>query len=263
MGLIVVAAYGAISVAGLSFWEVLRPRMFDTQRIPFEVQALVAAVGAMLAGILPVSAAAWLQTIWERRQALHDPAPNPRPPSMVLVAIAAAVIAAALLPVAVQARWYVFSHVPPGGTIALRPPGIGPYFSSWLVIRTILVVLAFLLSIGYCLRVMYRRTASSKWIIVLFIAFTWLGPPIVDFTVNGAMKGFESESFFTAVSAGSPPVALIYLWTQPESAGASSAGTFISPNPGIVFQWLVAAALAFAFYAGRRTGPATAAAVAG
>lgn len=249
LGLVVLAAYVAISVVGVSLWPEFEPKTWRVERVPPEVQMLTATIGGLLAGLLPVSAASWEYARWERAQRLRDPAPRRRPGPTLLVVATAALIAA-LLP-----RLVVLLQI--GVVEARARRGIGP--ALWSVVhstqaegnswRTLAIVFAFLLSVSYLMRICYRTEAKTRWIVGLFIGFTWLGPAFVDFIMNGAMQGFTSEEIFSAVSSCSPPIALIYIWGD----------IGITADPGIVFQALTALGLAALYHLpARRKKPATA-----
>lgn len=241
MSLAALAAYVAISIAGLSLWELMMPRRIGIERIPFEVQLMLSATGALLAGILPVCAVAWLRAAYERRRALHDPAPNPAPASTALVILAASLVAAALLPLALQARWYVCTHdVGQSMNVRFAEPGIGPGIPRMTNLQTALVFVAFLTSANYILRAMYRRgPRSAVGIMVLFVLLTWVGPPLVDFLMNQAMEGFGTEPRLTALSLCSPPMLLSHLWAD------------VGPDAirlGLAVQCLLAIILAVVFH---------------
>jgi hypothetical protein len=252
MGLVVVAAYGLISLTGISLWEQFRTLNSRSEIAPFDAQLIIATIGALLAAALPVSAAAWLQTLWQRRKRLHDPAPNPRPIPVLLIATLAAIMVAALPWLTVQCRWFVVHHWTDGSLPFRRmeTPSVRPDVSYDLLFRTALIAFAFLASVSYVFRVMYRRQARARWILGLFLALTCLGPLAIDLLINGASTQFDHWEGFTALSGCSPLVALIYLW----SPAAEPIGTTL----GIAVQLLIAAGLAIAYHslAKKQGGPA-------
>ncbi|HOB75097.1 MAG TPA: hypothetical protein PKG54_11270 [Phycisphaerae bacterium] len=242
VGLAVVAAYVVIQLAGLALWDVIKPWAWRTSRISFEVQLLIAATGALLIGLIPVHGAAWLHASWERRRALNDPALNRRPIAVGVVVLIAAVIIAALPALAVPARWHVVSNAPVvrGQPISIHEPLTGPDVPLEAIVRTGLVAAAFLLSVSYLLRWLYRREIRTRWLVVFFVLLTWAGPPMLDFMVEGMRTGFESDDVLTTRAGCSPLVAMVWLWT---SSG-------LSTNPGIAVQWLIAGVMGAVYHFG-------------
>ncbi|MEP0843861.1 MAG: hypothetical protein HRF43_14250 [Phycisphaerae bacterium] len=256
LGLAVVGTYVLISMRGLSTWEVFRPRGWWWETPPFAVQLTLAAMGGLIVAIIPVSVAARQEVTWRRRRALHDPAPNPRPlPGMLIVALAAA-IAASLLPLAVGERWSLRTWHPQVFASLRRdqlPSIAAPPFPPGLVARTFLVYFAFLTVMSFFLRLLFARGIRSRWLPVMFVALLGLAPLLVDVTVNGAMKRFETDDVFSAISGASPIVALVYLWSPVKGAD----GALISTMPGIAAQLVLGAVLGLIYYASLRRGAGT------
>jgi hypothetical protein len=244
MALAVVAAYVGVSLIGLASWENIRPRTFRTERLPFEVQLLISGIGAMWLAALPVCAVTWMHAEYRRRRALNDPAPNPRPVPIVLVTVVAAVIAAAVMPLAVRIRWYVCMQSGSflGGRSAIAPV-IGLPIPTDIIVRTVVVFAAFLLTVSYLFRFMYGRGARSAWgAMLLLILVMWVGPVVGDFILSLVLNGPDSNKLLSALSTCSPPMALFCLWTHsgPENI-----------NIGIVVQCIVAGLLVVLYHATR------------
>jgi hypothetical protein len=222
----------------------MRPRMFRTERLPFEVQLTIAAIGAMWVAVLPVCAIAWIHAEYRRRRALNDPAPNPKPPAIMLVTLAAALISALILPLAVRVRWSVCmdaANVFSG--VVLPEPAIGQSIPVGTLIRTALVFVAFLVTIGYLFRIVYGRGTRSAWgAVILLIVVAWLGPVAADFILGMTLRGGDPSEVLSSMSAASPPAALFYLW-----AGGPPGDTTV----GIAFQCLVAGLLAVLYHSTR------------
>ncbi|GMU22183.1 MAG: hypothetical protein AMXMBFR13_22710 [Phycisphaerae bacterium] len=272
LGLVVVAAHTAISATGIVFWEVTRPRLWRMERIEPEAQLTIALLAGLLLALLPVSAAAWEYTLWRRREDLKDPTPHRRPIPILPVVAAAAMLVVVMAPLSGWGNSELANRIaqavpPPPGTLAnlsgadLKDRMIAP-FDTEAVVRTAIIMFAFLLSASYLYRLCYRREMRTRWIMGLFIGVTWLGPGAIDFLIYGAMQQFKGNHVFRQVSGSSPLIAMIYLWGDLDRAGENA--RHFSTNLGITVQLALAAGMAALYHlVFRRRGVAPTAAAAG
>jgi hypothetical protein len=260
LGLVVLAAYVAISAAAVIVWEEIRPRALDVEEIEVEAQLVIATLGGLLLAALPVSSAAWSYSLWRRREDLQDPTPHRRAIPVMLIVLGAALLAAALAPLTSWGRGVLIEQAVELGTprslerMLNRRPGA---FDGETILRTAAVMFAWLASLSYLLRLCYQREIRTKWIVGLFVALTWLGPAFVDFIIYGAMQEFAGEQVFRQVSGASPLVAMIYLWGDIDPWRTRSA--FFNTNLGIAVQLVIALALGVLYHSlfTRRNATAT------
>lgn len=250
MALGVLAAYVMISMRGLATWEFFRTRGVDFERVSFNVQLSTALIGALIVGIIPVASAARQEILWQRRRALDDPAPNPRPLPMVLVVFLTAVIAASLAPLAVSARWDA-SLLPELSRVLRREqlPALERPLPALVGLKTFLACFAFFMSMSFCFRLLNRRESRSRWLPILFVAMLWIVPLVADVTAHAIREGFESGSMIAEVAGSSPVVSLIYLWSN----ASDSDGQLIGTTPGVIVQLVFAGLMGLLYHLGDRS----------
>ena len=221
LGLALLAAWVATSAYGIAFWDEYQPSVMRGQSNDPAVQFLGSTIFTMLLALVPLAGAAWQSTDWEGRRALGDAAPGRRPPAPLVVAVAATVL-----------------------TLLLAAPAsvrnsVGAPLDA--VVRTGLVVLAFYAATVYGLRLVVRGTSKVLYPLLAWVALSFMAPLCVDYVgwwvTRSNMDGPTLGDASTFGSLG----ALIQVWK----------GDAVSTTAGIIFQLVVAAALAAAFHTTR------------
>jgi hypothetical protein len=184
------------------------------------IQVLSSMIVAALLGLIPISAAAWLNEQYRRRRAIADPALGRRPPETIVVVLAAAAMVA-VLP--------VFSMTSP---------------SYRNVVLTFVSFAAGLAPIGALMQLRYRSKSTAGILAVLWIALTWVGPWLVAFgmtALSGALTANDVSAAWdraSMVACFSPIATAIALWSEAS----------MPYMPGLIGQVILAMAIAVLFY---------------
>ena len=221
LGLALLGAWVATSACGILFWEQFEPPMVRGRHVDPATQFLGSVIVAMLLALIPLAGAAWSATDWLGRRALGDPTLGRRPPAPEGVALAAAAVTLLL----------TFAPI----------SMIGPERFAGMVARTAIVLVSFYLATTYVLRILVRVTTRLLSPLFVWLMLAWLVPLAVDY-VRWWMSGQFPESTLGAPSSFGAVGALVQVWTA--EPGVST--------PGIIFQAVLAAALATAFHLTRR-----------
>jgi len=221
LGLALLAAWVAVSFAGIRQWEEFRPR-FLRIHMNQGVQILSSILAAMLFALMPISAAAreHVQRRW--RAMMHDPAPLRRAmPWWVLVFVATALIIAICIAPESQSAWSLDSVARTGIVIALALAGV--YFLC---------------------RACYQFIGAASFIIGGWIFLTWVLPLLLD-VGRYALSTDPDAPPITRISSFGAAGALGLIWT----------GSGDKTTSGIMVQALIAcAAVLFSIVAEKRSG---------
>ena len=221
LGLLMLAAWVATSFAGIMFWEHFEPGVIRGRDPNPAYQLLGSMIVSMLLALVPLAGSAWSSADWARRRAT-GPVGSMRPPPPVLVALVAA-----------------------GITLLLVMASAEPYAGAAreAAVRTGVVLAAFYVATVYILRVLARVTDKVLYPMLVWLMIAWFMPLAVDYGlwwVRGEYEDSYEDPMVGPTSCFGALGALIHIW-----AGDSATGT----TPGIVFQLVLAAAAAAAFYA--------------
>lgn len=211
-GMLLLAGWVAISMLAIYAWEQFRPRWL--QYFPGGLFDPMMMLGSLFASML-VALAPLANAARDRRWTAFSP----------LVALACAGVCSALV------IWPTEQSSP------VRP------FALW---GTVAILAAFMLSLCYLLRMVYRITDHGWVMATIWIFLLNLLPILVDL---GRWSASQSGSDYeiSEISAFSPIFALIMIWSDSNA----------SVLKGVGFQVGVAAALGTVFYlSGRRRRPA-------
>lgn len=222
LGLALLAAWVATSAFGIAFWPEFEPSIVRGRQVFASSQFLGTAITAMLLALAPLTGSAWQSADWEGRRAVKDPTlrRRPLPPPLVAIAAAAIILAAAFV-------------------APVRASLDAPQDA---LVRTGAVLVAFLAAAGYVLRVLVRVTEKLLSPLLVWLMMTNLIPILVDYVFWWLAGADPSEPMMGMASAFGAIGALVQIWT------ASPAVT----TPGIIFQLVLAAGVAVAYYATRR-----------
>jgi hypothetical protein len=220
LGLLLLAAWVVTSAFGIVYWEQFQPSMMRGSSVNPAAQFVGSTIVAMLLALVPLGGAAWLAAEWEGRRAMGDATLGRHPPPPALVAFAAAVVTLLLVLAPVTLRT---------GEASLDG-----------VVRTGIVLVAFYLATAYVLRILVRVTTKVLYPMLVWLMLSWLAPMSVDY-VGWWMEGAYSESMLGVSSSFGPVGALLAIWTGDPAVS----------TPGIIFQAVLAAAMAAAYYTTR------------
>jgi len=110
-----------------------------------------------------------------------------------------------------------------------------------VILRTGAVLLTFCLATSYALRILVRVTPKVLYPLLVWLMLTFLLPISIDY-VRWWLRGAEPTDWMLGTAAAFGPLgALLEVWT----------GDARLATPGIVFQAILAAAMAAAYYTTR------------
>jgi hypothetical protein len=224
LSLLLLGAWVVTSAVGVMRWnEFGLVGVRGRREVEVGVQSMAAVISAVLMAIFAVSASAQASTEWRRDTlAMGRAGRRPIPPPL-LVLLATAVI----LPLVVALR--------PQGQAALIPAASAATIS--FVARVAIVIAAYLLSVSYLLRILYRVPAKPVLILLIWTALTWLVPLGADAIRKAyAPPGVDLPALYGRMGVLGE---LIELWRDPRELALL----------GILVQVGVAAIPAALFYA--------------
>ena len=223
LGLALLAAWVATSAFGIVFWDAVEPSVARGRNTDPAGQFLGSVMSAMLLAVVPLAGSAWQSADWEGRRALGDRPAGRRPPPPPLVALAAVALTLALvLALASAGRDRGGAGAPPDA-----------------IARTAAVVLSFYLATSYLLRILVRVTAKLLYPLLIWLMLSCFVPMSIDYVRWWLDGGTPGETMLGAASAFGVPGALTQVWTADAQ----------TTNAGIVFQAVLAAGMAAAYYA--------------
>lgn len=190
LGVILVAAWVAISAVGIGFAEEFRPYSLYYGRHDTGPSFVASLVTALLLSIIPLSSSARMAAVWHRNGGPTPTQPR-RPLPMLLTALVATVMVCLLL---------------------LVHPALEPSLRLTHAIQTVLVVLAFMLGMILLFRWVYQAVSKAWLMGILWLALTWVVPLLVD-VIYRAMIHDPSDSL-GMIGAVSPIGALSMIWDQ-------------------------------------------------
>jgi hypothetical protein len=220
LGLALLAAWVATSAYGIVFWDQFQPTVVRGRGVSPAAQLVGSAITAMLLALVPLAGSAWLSADWEARRAMRDPTLGRRPPAPPIIALGAAAITLLLAAATLHK----------GGSES--PLGA--------VLRTAAVLASFYLATTYALRILVRVTTRLLYPMLTWLMLAWLVPMSVDY-LRWWLGGVPSDAALGAPSSFGAVGALLAIWT----------GDPATSTPGIIFQAILAAVLAGAYYATR------------
>jgi hypothetical protein len=216
LGLLLLAGWVAISATSIFHWDDVAPRFLRSDMSNNLGRFVASLASAMLLALVPVGAAAWADADWRRGKEADDPELGRRPVSPLLASLIAAVVILLLCVVA--------------------PEGL--QFSRPQIVRSAIVVTAFLLALSYLLRIRHRANQKTMLLGVAWIILTWVGPVAIDLTRHG-MSADSDDQVLSVISTCSPIASLAQIWSK-DALGKS--------NVGLVAQTAMAAMLMLWFY---------------
>jgi hypothetical protein len=212
LGLMLLAAWVATSAVAVLRWEDVRPTWGPPTDINRGLQMISALLTSALIGLVAVGGSSRAAVEWMRTLIVTGQRPRRRPAPPPLIACAAVAVVLVL--------------------VAVSPPPELPRPQA--LVHVGVVLLAFLLSMSYLLRIFYRAGRKAVVVGIAWIIVTWLMPMGID-AIRQTMLPKDSPPVF---SLGSPLGTLIDLWSD-RPTGAIG---------GLIFQAVFAGIPAVLFY---------------
>jgi hypothetical protein len=243
MGLLLLAAWAAVSVVGLLFWEDVCP---DIGMLRFSsrneegmrmAQVILSTLATVLLSMLPIANSSHEDLQRQFRRATGEKRRERFPVSPAVATILAAVMCLAIPLLTGKAN----RKLPTPAIVAARHITL----HTWASTLTAATILAQLLAMGFILRIVHRGGGRrGAWILFAYMLLFWAGPLGLDL-MRAINAGGGDTPVIAHISTFSPAGALIDLWGE---------GQF-DPTIGIIAQLCLAAAIGALFYAtGRRRG---------
>jgi hypothetical protein len=221
LAFLLLGAWVVTSVVGVLKWEDFN-FAFRGRDIDVATQAIAAVISSMIIALVSVSASAKASTEWLRTAVATGFAPGRRPLPPSLLAVLAAVV---IFPLVLGVR--------PQTMPALKVLWSGT--SLLFALHVTVVIAAFLLSISYLLRIMYRVGGKPFLIMAIRIALTWLIPLGIESARKAtALPNDKSPALFSRMS---PVGELVELWKHPARLSVIGLGVqlCIAAVPGVLF----------------------------
>jgi hypothetical protein len=195
LSLLLLGAWVLTSIVGVLFPDNFHSRFFFRRdEIETGAIAVVAVISSMLIALVSVSSAAKTSAEWLRNVAATGQSPRRRPIPPAILAFFAALIICTL---ATAGRPIWFHRFSMHGPFSRK--------SFLFTLQVFLVVVCFLLSVSFLLRIAYRSARNPLIPIGIWILLTWLVPLFA--AIND-----DRHSDPAALSFLSPPALLADMW---------------------------------------------------
>jgi len=189
MGLAIIAFWTVCTVVGLDYWKAFRPSIWPTIRPDKEYQIVASIVVAMLLALIPIAGAARVQSERWRKKLLNDPGPQPKPAYCLAIVLFVSLLIL-VIPYACSSR----------RAVTLES-----------MVRTGVIVSAFLLSTIYLLRILYQGAISIKVVLLIWLSAVWLVPLVIG-SIGYQVGGRAYANLTETIMAISPFGALMSVW---------------------------------------------------
>jgi hypothetical protein len=217
LGLIFLAAWVALSMLGLHYWDSFDPSWLRTDTAGMRVRFIATLLVSLLVALIPTTGAARAEVKYNRRLHVGDTSVGRRPFPPLIVAIVAAALPLLVL------------HEAPPASIANRE-------GLW---RTTIVFASFILSMSFIMR-MIRKEGRRVWLIPsAALLIIWAIPVLGDLMYHGLMR--DEQRSTGIITTFSPAGALFEIWNP-------SPSTRIDTTIGLAVQAGLALTLGALFY---------------
>jgi hypothetical protein len=190
LGVILVAAWVAISAVGIRFVEEFHPISIYYRGHNTAPQFVASIMTALLLSIIPLSSAARMAAAWHRNGGPTPTQPR-RPLPMLLTPLVAAVVVCLLL---------------------LVHPSLEPNLLLIHAAQTALVALAFMLGMVLLFRWVYQAVSRAWLIAIIWLALTWIVPLLADVLYRAITN--DNANSLGMIASISPIGALSMIWDQ-------------------------------------------------
>ncbi|HEV8605388.1 MAG TPA: hypothetical protein VGQ99_08485 [Tepidisphaeraceae bacterium] len=216
LGLVLLAAWIGLSMLGIYYWDSFSPNWLGDEAGNTRLRLIATILATMLIAIIPTAGAARAEVKWKHHRQVNDVILPRRPISPLIVAA----LAAALPVLITNVLPYPLYGIPHGK------------------LRTAIVIVSFIFTISYMLR-MIPLGKRRVWVIpAAFILLTWTGPVLADLIYHGLWE--DSRGVTGIISTLSPAGALFEIWNVDPS---------VNPDIGLAVQASLAVGMAIFFYA--------------
>jgi len=216
MSIILVMVWIVISTITIHYWRDFRPNLWKYISMEREYQITASLAATLLLGLIPIASAARVQAERWRKWLIEDPGPRPRWTSSFMIVL-------------------VITFV------TLLIPYQLPHVTNDQLLRTAVIMAAFLAATSFLLRILYRATINIKYSLMIWVLFYW-GAPFIFAGLSQVPSAESYSPILAMLSTCSPLGLLLIIWNDWP----------VNTNVGISVQCVVAILAAILYYGSQK-----------